>query len=96
MKFVYLSSVVTLLALTGCDDTGKAIKEEVQEIDKDAVKRDMKTAAAAVTSAARDAAHEVKQAAPQVVEGAKDAARETGKAIDTLDKKAADEIRKEH
>jgi hypothetical protein len=44
--------------LFGCDDTGKAIVEEVNEIDKQEVKRDVQAAASAVGSAAREVARE--------------------------------------
>jgi hypothetical protein len=82
------------LCLMACDDTGKAIKEEVQEIDKQEVKRDLKEGAAAVGSAAEKAGRKVDEAAPKVVEGVKNAVDEAGKAIDKVDKKAAEEIRK--
>lgn len=82
------------LCLMACDDTGKAIKEEVQEIDKQEVKQDLKEGAAAVGSAAEKAGRKVDEAAPKVVEGVKNAVDEAGKAIDKVDKKAAEEIRK--
>lgn len=60
-----------------CDDTGKAIKEEVKEVDTHEVKQDLK------------------EAGRKVEEGAKQAVDETGKAIDKVDKKVAEEIRKD-
>jgi ribosomal protein L7/L12 len=65
------------LTLFGCDDTGKAIKEEVKEVDQEQVKRD------------------IKDAGRKVEAGAKRAADETGKVIDKVDKKVAEEIRKD-
>jgi gas vesicle protein len=63
--------------LIACDDTGKAIKDEVKEIDKQQVKQDLKDSAAAVGSAAKEVGHEAE------------------KAIDKVDKKVAEEIRKD-
>jgi hypothetical protein len=65
------------VVLLGCDDTGKAIKEEVKEVDEEQVKRD------------------VKEAGRKMEAGAKRAADETGKVIDKVDKKGAEEIRKD-
>jgi hypothetical protein len=65
------------VVLLGCDDTGKAIKEEVKEVDEEQVKRD------------------VKEAGRKMEAGAKRAADETGKVIDKVDKKVAEEIRKD-
>ena len=79
----------------GCDDTGKALKEEVKEIDKEEVKRDLKEAAATVDSAAQKVGQKVDETAPKVVEGVKEAAKETEKVIDKVDKKAAEEIRRD-
>ncbi|HKO47492.1 MAG TPA: hypothetical protein VJV79_07205 [Polyangiaceae bacterium] len=90
-----ISIALVGLVLVGCDDTGKAIREEVKEIDKQEVKRDLKAAAASVGSAAEKAGEKVEQATPKVIEGVKDVAAETGKVIDKIDKKVADEIRKE-
>ncbi len=74
-----LSRVAPLLLLCslGCDDTGKAIKEEVQEVDEEQVKQDLKEGAAAVGSAAEKVVDKTKEA------------------IDKVDKKAAEEIRKD-
>ena len=90
-----LRAAIACLLLAACDDTGKAIKEEVQEIDEQQVKQDLKEGAAAVGSAAERVGQKVDEAAPKVVEGVKDAVQETGKAIDKVDKKAAEEIRKD-
>jgi hypothetical protein len=90
-----LRCLAACLLLTACDDTGQAIKEEVKEIDEQQVKRDLKEGAAAVGSAAQKVGQKVDEAAPKVVEGVKDAVHETGKAIDKVDKKAAEEIRKD-
>lgn len=65
------------LGLCACDDTGKAIKEEVKEVDTQQVKRDLK------------------ETGRKVEEGAKQAVDATGKAIDKVDKKVAEEIRKD-
>jgi len=83
------------LCLVACDDTGKAIKEEVEEVDEQQVKQDLKEGAAAVGSAAKKVGRKVDEAAPKVVDGLKEAVDETGKAIDQVDKKAAEEIRKD-
>jgi len=89
-----VSAVVVIgLGLAACDDTGKAIRDEVKEIDKQEVKRDLKAAAAAVGSVANKAGRKVDEATPKVVEGVKDLAEDTGKLIDKVDKKAAQEIR---
>jgi hypothetical protein len=69
------------LFAAACDDTGKAIRDEVKEIDKQEVKRDVKAAASSVASA--------------TVQGAKEVAKETGEIVDKIDKKAAEEIRKD-
>jgi hypothetical protein len=90
-----ISVALVALVLFGCDDTGKAIREEVKEIDKQEVKRDLKAAAATVGSAAEKAGEKVKEATPKLIEGAKDVAEETGKVIDKIDKKTAEEIRKD-
>jgi hypothetical protein len=66
-----------IFGILGCDDTGRAIKEEVKEIDEQEVKQDLKDGAAAVGSAAKQIGHE------------------TGQAIDKVDKKVAEEIRKD-
>ena len=63
--------------LLACDDTGKAIKEEVKEVDTEQVKQDLK------------------ETGRKVEEGAKQAVDETGKVIDKVDKKVAEEIRKD-
>jgi ribosomal protein L7/L12 len=60
-----------------CDDTGKAIKEEVKEVDTQQVKQDLK------------------ETGRKVEAGAKQAVDATGKAIDKVDKKVAEEIRKD-
>ena len=65
------------LGLFACDDTGKAIKEEVKEVDTKQVKQDLK------------------ETGRKMEEGAKQAVDATGKAIDKVDKKVAEEIRKE-
>jgi ribosomal protein L7/L12 len=65
------------IGLFACDDTGKALKEEVKEVDKQKVKQDLK------------------EAGRKVEEGAKQAVDETGKVIDKVDKKVAEEIRKD-
>jgi ribosomal protein L7/L12 len=65
------------LGLFGCDDTGKAIKEEVKEVDTQEVKQDLK------------------ETGRQVEDGAKQAVDATAKAIDKVDKKVAEEIRKD-
>jgi NTP pyrophosphatase (non-canonical NTP hydrolase) len=72
-----LLAFTLVLGVAACDDTGKAIKEEVREIDEQEVKQDLKDSAAAVGSAAKQVGHEA------------------GKAIDKVDKKVAEEIRKE-
>lgn len=72
------------LCLMACDDTGKAIQEEVKEVDTQEVKQDLKEGAAAVGSAAKTVGRKVDEAAD-----------ETGKVIDKVDKKAAEEIRKD-
>jgi hypothetical protein len=90
-----ISAAALSLGVIACDDTGKAIKEEVKEIDKEEVKQDLKAAASAVGSAAQKVGEKVDEMAPKVVEGVKDAAKETGKAIDKVDKKAAEEIRRD-
>jgi hypothetical protein len=91
----FISAAALTLGVIACDDTGKAIKEEVKEIDKQEVKQDLKAAASAVGSAAQKVGEKVDEVAPKVVEGVKDAAKETEKAIDKVDKKAAEEIRRE-
>jgi hypothetical protein len=65
------------IGLFACDDTGKAIKEEVKEVDTKEVKQDLK------------------EAGRKVEQGAKQAVDETGKVIDKVDKKVAEEIRKD-
>jgi hypothetical protein len=65
------------VGLFGCDDTGKAIKAEVKEVDTKEMKQDLK------------------EAGRKVEQGAKQAVDETGKAIDKVDKKVAEEIRKD-
>jgi len=65
------------IGLVACDDTGKAIKEEVKQVDTEEVKQDLK------------------EAGRKVEKGAKQAVDETGKAIDKVDKKVAEEIRKD-
>jgi hypothetical protein len=65
------------IGLFACDDTGKAIKEEVKEVDTEEVKQD------------------IKKAGRKVEQRAKQAVDETGKAIDKVDKKVAEEIRKD-
>jgi hypothetical protein len=96
MRFpLFLLTAVSLVGVAACDDTGKAIRDEVKEVDGEQVKEDLKEAAATVGSAAQKAGQKVDEAAPKVIEGVKDAARETEKAIDTVDKKAAEEIRKD-
>lgn len=76
-----IPKLISALALgvfcLGCDDTGKAIQQEVKEIDEEQVKRDLKQGAATVGSAA-----------DKLV-------KKTEEAIDKVDKKAAEEIRKE-
>jgi len=88
-----LAAVVVGLNVAACDDTGKAIRDEVKEIDKQEVKRDLKAAAATVGSVANKAGRKVDEATPKVVEGVRDLAEATGKAIDKVDKKVAREIR---
>jgi hypothetical protein len=95
-----ISAAVLGLGLAACDDTGRAIRDEVKEIDTQEVKRDLKAAAATVGSAAEkagrkvdEAGRKVDEAAPKVVEGVKNVAKETEKVIDKIDKKAAEEIR---
>jgi hypothetical protein len=59
--------VLTLaLSVVACDDTGKAIKAEVKEIDEQEIKRDLKESAAAVGSAAKQVGHEAGKAIDQV------------------------------
>ena len=65
------------LGLFACDDTGKAIKQEVKEVDTEQVKQDLK------------------ETGKKLEEGAQQALDETGKAIDKVDKKVAEEIRRE-
>jgi ribosomal protein L7/L12 len=65
------------VGLLACDDTGKAIKQEVKEVDTQEVKKDLK------------------EAGRKVEQGAKQAVDETGKVIDKVDKKVAEEIRKD-
>jgi hypothetical protein len=91
----FISAAALSLSVISCDDTGKAIKEEVKEIDGQEVKRDLKAAASAVGSAAEKVGEKVDEVAPKVVDGVKDAAKETEKAIDKVDKKAAEEIRRD-
>ncbi|MDF3065139.1 MAG: hypothetical protein K0R38_740 [Polyangiaceae bacterium] len=69
--------LVLATASFACDDTGKAIKEEVKEVDTEEVKKDLK------------------ETGRKVEEGAKQAVDETGKVIDKVDKKVAEEIRKD-
>jgi phage-related minor tail protein len=91
-----LISVAALsLVSVGCDDTSKAIKEEVKEIDGQEVKRDLKAAASTLSSAAVKLGQKVDEAAPKVVDSVKSAAKETEKVIDKVDKKAAEEIRRD-
>ncbi len=73
----HLLGFTLALGILACDDTGKAIKQEVKEIDEQQVKQDLKEGAAVVGSAAKQVGHEA------------------GKAIDKVDKKVAEEIRKE-
>ncbi len=89
------ATAALVVCLIGCDDTGKAIREEVKEVDGHEVKRDLKEGADAVGSAVREAGRKVDEAAPKVVEGLSHAVDETKKAIDKVDKKAAEEIRKD-
>lgn len=65
------------LGLFACDDTGKAIEQEVKEVDTEQVKRDLK------------------ETGKKLEQGAKQALDETGKAIDKVDKKVAEEVRKD-
>lgn len=65
------------VGLFACDDTGKALKEEVKQVDTQEVKEDLK------------------EAGRKVEQGAKQAVDETGKVIDKVDKKVAEEIRKD-
>jgi hypothetical protein len=92
-----ISATILGLGLAACDDTGKAIRDEVKEIDTREVKRELKGAAATVGSAAEKAGRKVDEAAPKVIEGVKESvkevAEETEKVIDKIDKKAAQEIR---
>jgi hypothetical protein len=90
-----IAAAALSLGVISCDDTGKAIKEEVKEIDKQEVKQDLKAAASAVGSAAEKVEQKVDEVAPKVIEGVKDAAKKTEKAIDKVDKKAAEEIRRD-
>jgi hypothetical protein len=54
------------VVVSACDDTGKAIKEEVKEIDKQEVKQDIKESAAAVGSAAKEIGHEAGKAIDKI------------------------------
>jgi hypothetical protein len=54
------------LSVVACDDTGKAIKQEVKEIDEQEVKQDLKEGAAAVGSAAKQVGQEASEAIDKV------------------------------
>ena len=54
------------LGLYACDDTGKAIKEEVKEVDTEEVKQDLKEAGRKVEEGAKEAAEETGKAIDKV------------------------------
>jgi hypothetical protein len=54
------------LGLFGCDDTGKAIKEEVNEVDTEEVKQDLKEAGRKVEEGAKQAVDETGKAIDKV------------------------------
>lgn len=62
--------------LLGCDDTGKAIKDEIKEVDEKQVEQDLKQGAAAVGSAAEKVVDKTAKAIDKVDKKAAEEIRE--------------------
>jgi hypothetical protein len=54
------------LGLFACDDTGKAIKQEVKEVDTEQVKRDLQDAGKKLEEGAKDALDQTAKAIDKV------------------------------